>query len=649
MENEYFTLTLESMAADPAYLIYEYDLMMTDKGMEKLGGEVPQDEQGNYRVFLEGEISINDKKDNISQKRTVEKISDRKFKIVEIYYIANINENNLNVKKELEYLCMYKTEKNHMGDDCDVYALNVDIGQIIECDVSLERKENEILAKKEFENGSTLYIEKIENSKFENYILARLVNIPEKVSDPDYKKKEFMFEDLGLAICDQNDNNIKYESISLSNDQDVMLNDGSIVKRSDLKDTDIIRTQRQQLLKLKFDEDKIPEKLKILPFNRKAYNDRNDGEYNFYMNEDWYQVKAGDVNITEDSKIGGNVTITKIEETDDKIIFNYDVNGYVPEYFNFVLRVKNPVTNYMYPNYTNENKIFYYKDYSKGGAGAPLLLYDRYESLDELEFALFFNSEFEVLSEPLEFEWDTNESEKVAEIKNIKINSYVVDMNRSMDGSTSIRFYFGEGAGFITEVNDKYLKFFSKAACKEMTISNPKQYNYGNDRTKEKINFSDIKVGDYIDLSKFVYIEEGQEYYSIVKSLKGEDLKKELVKQMSLFVRPPYNTEKPYRNVKNIEIIDNNKAILTVEISDMYEQIFGNDEKFEIKIIVDENTMIYRTEGEYKYKGEKFSINDLKTVEYYLDRASVQIDENTINDEMPIATIFEIGWLDFQY
>ena len=64
-----------------------------------------------------------------------------------------------------------------------------------------------------------------------------------------------------------------------------------------------------------------------------AINVSNDGTMSlngqvdnieFYNQEDWYQVEAGDVNISETTQIGGTVTITRIDETDDEISLDLD-------------------------------------------------------------------------------------------------------------------------------------------------------------------------------------------------------------------------------------------------------------------------------------------------------------------------------------
>lgn len=87
----------------------------------------------------------------------------------------------------------------------------------------------------------------------------------------------------------------------------------------------------------------------------------------------------------------------------------------------------------------------------------------------------------------------------------------------------------------------------------------------------------------------------------------------------------------------------NNKAIITYEISDLYQEELGNSEKFEIQVLVTPETEIYR---DSPYAGEHFKISDLKTIEYVQERVMINLDPSTIEDEIPTASKVDIGWLD---
>lgn len=419
------------MAADQAYLIYEYNLKIKDMGMREVG-EVGYNNFDEYEIYLDSELVVNDKKEETSTNSKIEKISENEFRYIEIISIANIKENELKVEHKLNWLSVSGSESN---------KFNINIEQNIICDINLNNKEKKILSETKLSNGSTLYIEEVKNSKFENYVLARIVTKPIIVKDINSNTNEFMIEDPQFAICDQNDKTINHTYVRLEEFYEKVLDNGSIEKcdLDSLEDTDLVRMQQVQLIRLGFEDEEKPEKLKVLPLNRKLYNDRNDSEEKFYKNEDWYQVKDGNINITEDSTIGGSVTITRLEQTNDKIIFYYEKSGYVPAYIDFALRVKSNQMNYMYPKNEelkniegDENKIIYSKE-TFGHSGAPLLNYDRFDNLDELEFAMFYNVKFDVLSDALEFKWSKDENTDVATIKNIRFEKFIYDINDKLN------------------------------------------------------------------------------------------------------------------------------------------------------------------------------------------------------------------------
>lgn len=128
----------------------------------------------------------------------------------------------------------------------------------------------------------------------------------------------------------------------------------------------------------------------------------------------------------------------------------------------------------------------------------------------------------------------------------------------------------------------------------------------------------------------------------IVRSLNGNELKDELVKQLA-GSGPMFYVDFTYREVKNVEIVDNNNAILTYEISDMYKEEMGNDEKFEIKVLVNEDTIIYRSD---ELGGEHYTIDDLDNIKYVPERVKIYLDSSTTEDEIATASKVDVGWLD---
>ena len=436
IDNEYMTITLESMAADPVYLIFEYDIKLKDKAMEEIG-EVGVNEINGYNLTLYSETTINDhKKDVIGSNKadSIQKISDNEFKLVEIYSIANISENEMLVTKKMKSLIVYENSPYRV-------TLNADISQVITANIKFESKERTILAQNKLSNGSTLYIEKVQNAKFENYILARTVSETKEDREFHNKESQFMFEDyVSFAICDQDNNPINFRTTRLENYYEKLQEDGSYIAQPNfvndenwfqIADDDLIRRQDVQLVKLAFEDGKEPEQIKILPICRKLYNERNSSEREFYNQEDWYQVEAGDVNISETTQIGGTVTITRIDETEDEIVFVYEKEEFAPETIDLVVRVKDPQMNYLYGSRKEtkgidgeENRIIFKKQVF-GQAGMALLGLERLDNLDELEFAMFYSINYDILADELVFDWDKTESKEVAIIENIEFGEFI--------------------------------------------------------------------------------------------------------------------------------------------------------------------------------------------------------------------------------
>lgn len=500
-ENDYMSLTLESMATDPAYLIYECNLKLKDKAIKELGGEVLYDKYDGYQISVINQLFINDEEvDGVNSKwNSIQKIADNQFRIIIAYNIANIRENSLNSTLKLESICLNNLD------------FKIRLNREITANINFNNKKQNILAKSELSDGSTLYIEEVANSKFENYVLARIVSKTKHYNEIINKENEFLSEDTVFALCDQDGNTINYKGSNLERYYEIISDDGKVLSTRKVPFTEeehLMRTVEVSLLRLQFDENNPPTKLKILPLNRKIYSDRNDSEFEFYKNEDWYQVKVGDCNITEET-VMGSVTITKIEENDNDLIFYYDTNGFVPNDISFALRVKDSEMNFIRARKDelkyfdgDENKIIYSKDVTQlaGMENFKKLTNYKIDDLDKLEFAIFYPVKYEKITEPLEFDWNMTESTEKGIIEDIELKEYEPSINYEIE--TGYRDY----QGTITEVNESRLKFDSVSG-EELTISNPKNFNYCNEETKEDIDFSNIEVGDNIHVVEFGNLE----------------------------------------------------------------------------------------------------------------------------------------------
>ena len=159
---------------------------------------------------------------------------------------------------------------------------------------------------------------------------------------------------------------------------------------------------------------------------------------------------------------------------------------------------------------------------------------------------------------------------------------------------------------------------------KKYSIDVNSSLNFINGRTNEKVYYDEMKIGYYID----TYTYKKSKAISILSNIKGEELRKELIKNLTL-EDSPYLTVSPIGT--NIEIINSNKAILTITFEDLIPDYNVDGGKFEMKVEINSNTVIER-------KGGRNKIEQLKDAD--LNIIKIRLDKNTINNEIPIATYF---------
>ena len=163
-----------------------------------------------------------------------------------------------------------------------------------------------------------------------------------------------------------------------------------------------------------------------------------------------------------------------------------------------------------------------------------------------------------------------------------------------------------------------------KLRNKKYSIDVNSSLNFINGRTNEKVYYDEMKIGYYID----TYTYKKSKAISILSNIKGEELRKELIKNLTL-EDSTYLTVSPIGT--NIEIINSNKAILTITFEDLIPDYNVDGGKFEMKVEINSNTVIER-------KGGRNKIEQLKDAD--LNIIKIRLDKNTINNEIPIATYF---------
>lgn len=158
---------------------------------------------------------------------------------------------------------------------------------------------------------------------------------------------------------------------------------------------------------------------------------------------------------------------------------------------------------------------------------------------------------------------------------------------------------------------------------KEINVENLRNY-----RTREKIGIEQIAVGDYY--------KNGE----IIRNLSGDLLKKELILSMArAFNSNELSIE--FTRLKRMQVYEG-YSTFRVHFYDKNYSLFEKEvpELFTIELKATEDTVLYaRTNLVTIYNLQKQVRNDaLQEKKFY-----IEIDENTIDDEMPIVKSFEIA------
>ena len=179
-------------------------------------------------------------------------------------------------------------------------------------------------------------------------------------------------------------------------------------------------------------------------------------------------------------------------------------------------------------------------------------------------------------------------------------------------------------SGVVTEINENNIFFENQSNGKKYSIDVNNDFKFINGRTNDTINVSDIKVDYYIDTRTY----QDSKVISVLSNIKGEELRKELMKNFTL-ENPAFSTVSPVGT--SMELVNENKAILTITFGDLLPDYNTDSGEFEMKVEINSNTII-------ECKGGINKIEQLEDVT--LDIIKIKLDENTINDEIPIATYF---------
>ena len=100
IENEYFNITLESMAADSSYIIAKYEINLKEKALNEFK-EINYSEIKGYNLGFTKEILINNEKQT-KINEYIDKISDSEYTYIQVINVRDMNEEKFNLEIDLK-------------------------------------------------------------------------------------------------------------------------------------------------------------------------------------------------------------------------------------------------------------------------------------------------------------------------------------------------------------------------------------------------------------------------------------------------------------------------------------------------------------------------------------------------------------------
>lgn len=398
IDNEYFSLTLESMAGDNAYIIAVYKIKLKDKALNEFE-PIEYNEMIGYNLGIENIVLIDDKEiNNIME--YVNKDSDSEYTYTQIINTMDITNNELKLDIKLKEFYIGKSGTKHN---------EVRIDKTIETIVKQDRKDVKKIQpiEQKIDDKVKIVIEDIANTEFESFI--RVKKVIDNVTWKEYQDS-IALKYNNFIITDENEEPIPYyiysgvtagTSIYLEGEQ----NEVSIVNKIFIKDDNKVKVEENYNIIIGIDEN--IDKIKIIPTKTTLYNDRTNEEKDFYDKAIWYPLEVGDKKYTQTSSMGGVLEINKIEVNDENISFYYDTKGIIGDESLVLLRMKNGKMNYVYPVREEkkgitgrENKIIFERK-PLMSAGLNIHTID-FSDIGKIEFTMLFGSRTEIIGEKIE-------------------------------------------------------------------------------------------------------------------------------------------------------------------------------------------------------------------------------------------------------
>lgn len=434
IENDYMTMTLESVGGDNSYIIAEYTINFKDKAIQEFEPIIYNQNTG-YNIGIVSTININA---NIMD--GFNKISDSEYQYVQIINIMDNEEKEFNLDIFLDTF--------YVGTSYDTASNKVYIDKKISTKIS--RQENKSFDAQEqiLDNNKKVIIEDVENTKFETFIKGKYIK--EGITWKEYQDSMTGYSSFTVSTDNgENIQNLMYQGDAAGIDRYVKNSNNEYEKIEDystIKNSDIVKIEEHFLILLGKQEN--IKNLLVTPTETKFYNDRTDEEEKMYKKATWYQVKPGTTQYTAKSTLGGTLTINNITVDDDNITFYYDVNGYIGNESMILIRNKNADMNYIYSTNeykkdvnSDENKIEFARnnDFKSGLNVDKVSL----ENINNLEFTLLFGSTTELTGEPLKISIPDRDNSDL-KFENIEISNYNFDREDAVldleDTSCGVKF-----------------------------------------------------------------------------------------------------------------------------------------------------------------------------------------------------------------
>lgn len=405
IENDYATITIESMSGDDAYVIIDYKIVLKDKAIQEYGN-VSYDNAFEEGISLYTTVFSNSEKiEKINSKSS--KISETEFNYVQVINVMNLKEIS-NLEIYINSLCINLDWRNP-----------IEVNKIINIELSSSKNKKTFkeIEQKIDENRSVI-ITNVANTKFETYITAQIVT--KDLTYKEYSEKDPLKYN-SFIITNKNGEEISY-IVYDGEDKIYKIEDGKEVESKDIKEEDTIKTIENYIIIIGKQEN--VKNLKIVPIETRLFNDRTDEEAKEYKNINWNKLKAGDEKYTAQSSLGGTLEITKTEIDDEKIVFYCKKSGLIGTE-SMIIRNKNQKMNYVYPHEEKkvgingeENQIIFSR--KTVGASGLNIKEGMFDNLDDIEFTLLWGEKSQRIAEDIEIEIP-EQSNNIIKLKKINI------------------------------------------------------------------------------------------------------------------------------------------------------------------------------------------------------------------------------------